>query len=479
MITIENYINGELVAPVEGKYLDNYNPSKGEVYSQIPNSQANDVEKAVKAASEAFPEWSKKPKNERSKILVRLANLIDENLEELAKAEAMDNGKPYSLATRVDIPRASANIRFFATAILHNASESHHMEEGFTNFTLNHPLGVVGCISPWNLPLYLFTWKIAPAIASGCTVVAKPSEVTPMTAYLFSKLCIEAGIPKGVLNIVHGLGAHAGDAIVSHPKVKAISFTGGTATGKIIGRKAADSFKKTSLELGGKNPNIIFADCDFDKMLSTTLHSSFANQGQICLCGSRIFIEKPIYEKFKNALVEKLKTHTVGDPFNKETRMGALVSEDHLNKVLGYVSLAEEEGGTVLFGGNRLTIAGSENGYYMEPTVIEGLDYNCRTNQEEIFGPVVTLTPFETEEEVLEYANSTQYGLAATVWTENLSRAHRVSQELESGIVWVNCWLVRDLRTPFGGVKNSGLGREGGFRALEFFTEPKNVCIKY
>ena len=479
MITIENYINGELVAPVEGKYLDNYNPSKGEVYSQIPNSQANDVEKAVKAASEAFPEWSKTPKNERSKILVRLANLIDENLEELAKAEAMDNGKPYSLATRVDIPRASANIRFFATAILHNASESHHMEEGFTNFTLNHPLGVVGCISPWNLPLYLFTWKIAPAIASGCTVVAKPSEVTPMTAYLFSKLCIEVGIPKGVLNIVHGLGAHAGDAIVSHPKVKAISFTGGTATGKIIGRKAADSFKKTSLELGGKNPNIIFADCDFDKMLSTTLHSSFANQGQICLCGSRIFIEKPIYEKFKNALVEKLKTHTVGDPFNKETRMGALVSEDHLNKVLGYVKLAEEEGGTVLFGGNRLTIAGSENGYYMEPTVIEGLDYNCRTNQEEIFGPVVTLTPFETEEEVLEYANSTQYGLAATVWTENLSRAHRVSQELESGIVWVNCWLVRDLRTPFGGVKNSGLGREGGFRALEFFTEPKNVCIKY
>jgi aminomuconate-semialdehyde/2-hydroxymuconate-6-semialdehyde dehydrogenase len=479
MITIENYINGELVAPVEGKYLDNYNPSKGEVYSQIPNSQANDVEKAVKAASEAFPEWSKTPKNERSKILVRLANLIDENLEELAKAEAMDNGKPYSLATRVDIPRASANIRFFATAILHNASESHHMEEGFTNFTLNHPLGVVGCISPWNLPLYLFTWKIAPAIASGCTVVAKPSEVTPMTAYLFSKLCIEAGIPKGVLNIVHGLGAHAGDAIVSHPKVKAISFTGGTATGKIIGRKAADSFKKTSLELGGKNPNIIFADCDFDKMLSTTLHSSFANQGQICLCGSRIFIEKPIYEKFKTALVEKLKTHTVGDPFNKETRMGALVSEDHLNKVLGYVKLAEEEGGTVLFGGNRLTIAGSENGYYMEPTVIEGLDYNCRTNQEEIFGPVVTLTPFETEEEVLEYANSTQYGLAATVWTENLSRAHRVSQELESGIVWVNCWLVRDLRTPFGGVKNSGLGREGGFRALEFFTEPKNVCIKY
>lgn len=479
MINIENYINGELIAPVSTTYIDNFNPSKGEVYSQIPNSQSEDVELAVQAAEAAFPAWSKTSKNERSKILVRLADLIEENLEELAEAEARDNGKPLSLAKRVDIPRASANIRFFATAILHNASQSHHMEEGFTNYTLNHPLGVVGCISPWNLPLYLFTWKIAPAIASGNCVIAKPSEVTPMTAYLFSKLCIEAGLPKGVLNIIHGLGAHAGDAIVSHPKVKAISFTGGTATGRIIAHKAADSFKKTSLELGGKNPNIIFADCDFDKMLSTTLHSSFANQGQICLCGSRIFIQRPLYEKFKTAFIEKLNTHKVGDPFDKDSKMGALVSKEHLEKVLGYVKLAQEEGGTVLFGGNQLSIEGSENGYYMEPTVIEGLDVNCRTNQEEIFGPVVTLTPFDTEEEVLKYANSTQYGLAATVWTESLTTAQHMSQELESGIVWVNCWLVRDLRTPFGGVKNSGLGREGGFRALEFFTEPKNVCIKH
>lgn len=479
MINIENYINGELIAPISTTYIDNYNPSKGEVYSQIPNSQPEDVELAVQAAEAAFPAWSKTSKNERSKILVRLADLIEKNLEELAEAEARDNGKPLSLAKRVDIPRASANIRFFATAILHNASQSHHMEEGFTNYTLNHPLGVVGCISPWNLPLYLFTWKIAPAIASGNCVVAKPSEVTPMTAYLFSKLCIEAGLPKGVLNIVHGLGAHAGDAIVSHPKVKAISFTGGTATGRIIAHKAADSFKKTSLELGGKNPNIIFADCNFDKMLSTTLHSSFANQGQICLCGSRIFIQRPIYEKFKTAFVEKLSTHKVGDPFDKDSKMGALVSKEHLEKVLGYVKLAQEEGGEILFGGNQLSIEGSENGYYMEPTVIEGLDVNCRTNQEEIFGPVVTLTPFDTEEEVLKYANSTQYGLAATVWTESLTTAQHMSQELESGIVWVNCWLVRDLRTPFGGVKNSGLGREGGFRALEFFTEPKNVCIKH
>ena len=353
------------------------------------------------------------------------------------------------------------------------------MEEGFTNYTIKHPIGVVGCISPWNLPLYLFTWKIAPAIASGNCVVAKPSEVTPMTAYLFSKLCVEAGLPAGVLNIVHGLGANAGDAIVSHPKVKAISFTGGTTTGRIIAKKCAENFKKTSLELGGKNPNIIFADCDFDKMIKTTVQSSFANQGQICLCGSRIFIEKSIYNKFKEAFIERLKTHTVGNPFDEKSRMGAVVSKDHLEKVLGYVKLAQEEGGTVLFGGNKLTIKGSENGYYMEPTVIENLPFDCRTNQEEIFGPVVTLTPFETEEEVLSYANSTKYGLSATLWTENLSRAQRMSHDLDAGIVWVNCWLVRDLRTPFGGVKQSGLGREGGFRALDFFTEPKNVCISF
>lgn len=479
MIKIQNYINGELVSPLENNYLDNYNPSKGEVYSLIPNSDSNDIENAVKAAENAFPTWSKTPKNKRSEILVKLADLIDKNAEELAIAESTDNGKPLTLASHVDIPRASANIRFFATAILHNASESYHMEEGFTNYTIKHPIGVVGCISPWNLPLYLFTWKIAPAIASGNCVVAKPSEVTPMTAYLFSKLCIEAGLPAGVLNIVHGLGANAGDAIVSHPQVKAISFTGGTTTGRIIAKKCAEQFKKTSLELGGKNPNIIFADCDFDKMIKTTLQSSFANQGQICLCGSRIFIEKSIYNKFKEAFISKLKTHTVGNPFDEKSKMGAMVSQDHLEKVLDYVKLAQEEGGTVLFGGNKLTIEGSENGYYMEPTVIENLPFDCRTNQEEIFGPVVTLTPFETEEGVLSYANSTKYGLSATLWTENLSRAQRMSHELEAGIVWVNCWLVRDLRTPFGGVKQSGLGREGGFRALDFFTEPKNVCISF
>jgi len=339
---------------------------------------------------------------------------------------------------------------------------------------------VVGCISPWNLPLYLFSWKIAPALAAGNCVVAKPSEVTPMTAYLLSELCIEAGLPKGVLNIVHGLGHSAGNAIVSHDKVKAISFTGGTQTGAHIARIAAPKFKKLSLELGGKNPNIIFADCDYDKMLSTTMRSSFANQGQICLCGSRIFVERPIYERFKKDFVERVKNLKVGDPNEKDSKMGAVVSKAHQEKVLSYVALAQEEGGTVLAGGKALTIEGRcKEGYFIAPTIIEGLDYNCRTNQEEIFGPVVTIMPFDKEEEVLMYANSVQYGLASTLWTSNISRATRMSQQLHAGIVWVNCWLLRDLRTPFGGVKASGVGREGGFHALDFFTEPKNVCIEY
>ena len=383
------------------------------------------------------------------------------------------------MAQHVDIPRAASNIRFFATAILHYASESHDMDGTAINYTLRKPIGVVGCISPWNLPLYLFTWKIAPALAAGNTVIAKPSEVTPMTAYLFSKICIEAGLPEGVLNIVHGLGAKVGAAITEHPGVKAISFTGGTETGKAIAKVAAPMFKKLSLELGGKNPNIIFADCDFEDALRTSVMSSFANQGQICLCGSRIFVERPIYEKFKTAFVEKVGKLKVGDPNDSASNLGAIVSKEHLEKVLGYIKLAKEEGGTILTGGEQVHLQGElANGNYLRPTVIEGLPFDCRTNQEEIFGPVVTLMPFDTEEEVLSYANSTQYGLAATVWTQNVTKANRVAANLESGIVWVNCWLVRDLRTPFGGVKNSGVGREGGFNALNFFTEQTNVCIK-
>ena len=480
MQKIQNYINGNLIAPDSGNYIDNFEPATGKVYSFIPDSQESDVEKAFQAANNAFPAWSNTSIDKRSAILSRIAVLIEENLERLAIAESVDNGKPVWLAKMVDIPRAASNFRFYATAIMHYAAGAHAMSDKAINYTLRDPIGVVGCISPWNLPLYLFSWKIAPALAAGNCVVAKPSEVTPMTAFLLSEICIEAGLPPGVLNIVHGLGHTAGNAIVSHRHITAISFTGGTQTGAHIAKIAAPMFKKLSLELGGKNPNIIFADCDYDKMLTTTMRSSFANQGQICLCGSRIFVERPIYEKFKKDFVAKTKALTVGDPSNDSNKMGAVVSLDHKNKVLSYIELAQDEGGEILAGGNEIIPEGRcENGYFLAPTIIEGLTYNCRTNHEEIFGPVVTIMPFDTEEEVLMYANSVKYGLAATLWTSNVSRATKMSKQIHAGIVWVNCWLLRDLRTPFGGVKASGVGREGGFHALDFFTEPKNVCIEY
>lgn len=474
-----NYINGRLVEPAGGTYFDNYHPATGTVYSQIPDSGAADVQAAVDAAKAAFPAWAATPAEKRAKVMMKIASFIERDLERFAQAESKDNGKPVNLARIVDIPRAVSNFEFFATAVMHFASESHAMEDTAINYTLRQPIGVVGCISPWNLPLYLFTWKIAPAIAAGNCVVAKPSEVTPMTAHLLSSICIEAGLPPGVLNIVHGMGGSAGQAIVEHPEIKAISFTGGTKTGAGIARTAAPMFKKLSLELGGKNPNIIFADCDFENAVKTSVNSSFANQGQICLCGSRIFIERPLYEKFRDAFVQRVKELVPGNPADDKTRLGAVVSQPHMEKVLSYIALAKEEGGTILCGGERVILDGElKNGWYIAPTVIEGLAFDCRTNQEEIFGPVVTLTPFDTEEEVLMMANSTAYGLAATVWTQHLTRAHRVASLLQSGIVWINCWLLRDLRTPFGGVKQSGVGREGGFDALRFFTEAKNVCIK-
>ena len=419
------------------------------------------------------------PVNQRSLILQKIADLIDRDLEKLVRAESVDNGKPLKQARALDIPRASANIRFFATAVLHTESESHMTDAEALNYTTRSPIGVVGCISPWNLPLYLFTWKIAPALAAGNTVVAKPSELTPMTAFLFSQLCIEAGLPPGVLNVVHGLGSKTGQAIIERPEITAISFTGGTATGKKITATAAPMLKKLSLELGGKNPNVIFADCDFKQALTSSIQSSFSNQGEICLCGSRILVERSLYARFTEEFVKATKELKVGDPLEESTTVGALVSEGHMNKVLAYIELAKQEGGKVLTGGRRVATAGRcADGYFVEPTVIVGLNQTCRTNQEEIFGPVVTIMPFDTEEEAIALANSTTYGLSATLWTENLKRAHRVSHQLKSGIIWVNCWLFRDLRTPFGGMKQSGVGREGGWEALRFFTEAKNVCIK-
>jgi aminomuconate-semialdehyde/2-hydroxymuconate-6-semialdehyde dehydrogenase len=477
---IQNYINGEFVNPIQNNWIENYNPAIGEVYGQIPNSTKEDVEKAFDAAAKAFPRWSNSTLDERSKILSKIADLILEKLDFLAEAESKDNGKPISLAKQIDIPRAASNFQFFANAITQFSSEAHEsIGLNAVNFTLRQPIGVVGCISPWNLPLYLFTWKIAPAIAAGNCVVAKPSEITPMTAFLLGEICTEAGLPKGVLNIVHGLGTSTGKAIVAHPNIKAISFTGGTKTGADIARIAAPMFKKLSLELGGKNPNIIFADCDYDKMLATTVRSSFANQGQICLCGSRIFVEEKIYERFKKDFIKKVSQLKVGNPARVDTNIGALVSKEHLEKVKGYIDFAEVEGGEILFGGKKVEVEECVNGYYLQPTIIEVFDNKCTLNQEEIFGPVVTIMSFKTDEEALSLANDVRYGLSSTLWTNNLNRTMQFSKQLHTGIVWVNTWMLRDLRTPFGGQKDSGVGREGGFEALRFFTEPKNICIRY
>jgi aminomuconate-semialdehyde/2-hydroxymuconate-6-semialdehyde dehydrogenase len=479
MEKILNYINGELVEPTSGNYLDNYNPSNGRVYSLIPDSEGLDINNAVASAKEAFKTWSKTPKQERSDILMKLADTIEKYSDQLIKAESKDNGKPETLAAHVDIPRAPANIRFFAGAILHDSSQMHEMDGMAINYTLRQPVGVAACISPWNLPLYLLTWKIAPALASGNTVVAKPSEVTPMTAFILSKICIEAGLPNGVLNIVHGLGSKIGDPLTTHMDTPIVSFTGGTVTGKHIATVTAPMFKKVSLELGGKNPNIIFSDADFDKAVSTAARAAFTNQGQICLCGSRLFVQEDIYEKFKTAFIEKTKKLKVGNPKDPSSNLGAVVSKDHMNKILSKIEEAKKLGGKILTGGNRLILEGDlKDGYYIEPTIIEGLSYNCAINQEEIFGPVVSLISFETEDEVIDMANSTKYGLSASVFTENISKGHRVAANIDSGVVWINTWLVRDLRIPFGGMKRSGVGREGGFKSLEFFTESKNICVK-
>jgi aminomuconate-semialdehyde/2-hydroxymuconate-6-semialdehyde dehydrogenase len=479
MEKILNYINGELVGPTSGNYLDNYNPSNGQVYSLIPDSEELDINNAVSAAKKAFKSWSKTPKQERSDILMKLADTIEKYSAELIKAESKDNGKPEALAAHVDIPRAPSNIRFFAGAILHDSSQMHEMDGMAINYTLRQPVGVAACISPWNLPLYLLTWKIAPALASGNTVVAKPSEVTPMTAYILSKICIEAGLPKGVLNIVHGLGSKIGDPLTTHIDTPIVSFTGGTVTGKHIATVTAPMFKKVSLELGGKNPNIIFSDSDFDKAVSTAARAAFTNQGQICLCGSRLFVQEDIYEKFKIALIEKTKKLKVGDPKDPSSNLGAVVSKEHMNKILSKIDEAKKLGGKIISGGNRIVLDGElKDGYYIEPTIIEGLSSDCDINQEEIFGPVVSLISFKTEEEVVDMANSTKYGLSASIFTENISKGHRVAANIDSGIVWINTWLLRDLRIPFGGMKQSGVGREGGFKSLEFFTEPKNICVK-
>ena len=480
MKRVFNFIGGEFRPPCAGNFLRDVNPSTGETIAEIADSDETDVDAAVAAASRAFPSWRKTPAEERSKLLMRLSDLIEEHLDALASLESEDSGKPVSLARRLDVPRAVRNFRFFATAILHAETRCHPMDDQALNYTLRQPLGVAGLISPWNLPLYLLTWKIAPAIAAGNCCVAKPSELTPLTANRLAELAREADIPPGVINIVQGRGASAGRALTSHPGVPLISFTGGTRTGADVAAQTGPLFKKVSLELGGKNPNIVFADANLEDAVAGSIPSSFANQGEICLCGSRIFVERSVYGEFLDRFLDRTKRLRVGDPIDAATEVGALISEAHRRKVSGYVELARQEGGEVLCGGGvpadlpeRL-----RGGYFLEPAVIVGLGPECRVVQEEIFGPVVTVTPFDSTDEAVAYANGSRYGLSASVWTRDLGRAHRVAAAIESGTVWVNTWLLRDLRVPFGGMKESGVGREGGFESLDFFTEAKNVCIK-
>jgi aminomuconate-semialdehyde/2-hydroxymuconate-6-semialdehyde dehydrogenase len=474
-----NHIGGEFVPPRRGAFLPVYEPATGEVYAEVAASDRADVDAACAAAERAARSWQDTPTEKRAAILDAVADRLESQLERFAVAESKDTGKPLSLARGVDIPRAVSNFRFFTGAVQHSSSEFHQTAADVLNYTLRHPLGVVGCISPWNLPLYLFTWKIAPGLAAGTCVVAKPSELTPATATLFAGLCAEAGLPPGVLNVVHGTGTEAGEAICTHPTIKAISFTGGTKTGARIAGVAAPLFKKLSLEMGGKNPVLVFDDCDFEAMLATTLRSSFANQGEICLCGSRVFVQDALYDRFRAEFVARAKRLVVGDPMDPKTEQGALISEQHHAKVRGYLDLARREGGTILCGGEAISPPGRcARGWFLSPAVVEGLSPECRTSQEEIFGPVVSLHRFKSEEEAVRLANCTPYGLASVVWTGSLDRAHRVARDLHAGITWVNCWMVRDLRTPFGGVKQSGVGREGGWDALRFFTEPKNVCLK-
>jgi aminomuconate-semialdehyde/2-hydroxymuconate-6-semialdehyde dehydrogenase len=480
MIKILHFIDGNFVEPASGAYFDDVDPAVGAPYAQVPDGDAVDVDRAVAAAKAAYPAWSQTPAAERSRVLLAIADGIEREIDELARIECIDNGKPVALARASDLPRAVANFRFFATAILHTSSELHTADASALNYTLRRPLGVVACISPWNLPLYLLTWKIAPALATGNTVVAKPSEITPMTAFHFARIAKAAGLPPGVLNIVHGFGPKVGPPLTGHPDVKAVSFTGGTATGTSIAAVVSPKLKKLSLELGGKNPNVVFADADMDEAIKTSLRSSFQNQGQICLCGSRILVEKSAYPAFLERFVAAAGTLRQGDPLDPETEQGAIVSKPHFDKVMSHIALAKKEGGKVLCGGGPPESVGPrcKNGYFIQPTIIVDLPMDCRTNQEEIFGPVVTIAPFTSEDEAVLLANGTSYGLSASVWTQNLARAHRVADRIEAGTVWINCWMVRDLRVPFGGVKGSGVGREGGDDSLRFFTEPKNVCVK-
>ncbi|MEZ0391237.1 MAG: aldehyde dehydrogenase [Pseudobdellovibrionaceae bacterium] len=478
LIKVQNFIDGRWEAPLTGAYLANLNPATGVAFSEIPRSGAEDVDLAVRSAQQAFPAWSKLSVKERADYLRKLAQGIEDRADVFAEMESRDQGKPVTLARKMDIERAIQNFRFFADFIEKEEAEF-YQENDFHSEVLRKPVGVAGLISPWNLPLYLLTWKIAPALACGNTVVAKPSEFTSMTAALLAEVSLQIGLPAGVMNIVFGLGSPVGEAIVRHPKVPLISFTGGTETGRKIYRDSAEHFKKISLELGGKNPNLIFADCDLQQAVATTIRSSFLNQGEICLCGSRIYVEEKIFSQFTELFVAETKKLKVGDPADPETFMGALISEAHLKKVESYFEHAKNEGGRILTGGERPELPSQlKHGYFLKPTVIIGLSENSKCLQEEIFGPVVTVTSFKNETEAIQKANGVSYGLSATVWSQDIEKAKKIVSHLDVGTVWINGWLLRDLRVPFGGMKHSGIGREGGKYSIDFYTEATTVVVK-
>ena len=478
MELVQNFIGGQYIASDSKNFIDIYEPATGEIYGQLKDSNANDINLAVRSAKTAFPVWSNLTVKERSVYLNNIADGIETRLDEFAEFESRDTGKPIALARSLDIPRSVINFKFFAE-YANNFEFKFYLNSKTSQNCINRfPLGVVACISPWNLPLYLFTWKIAPALISGNTVIAKPSEFTPYTAFILGDVCKKAGLPPGVLNIVNGKGSTCGDLLVKHKEIKAISFTGGTSTGKVIFENSSNSLKKLSLEMGGKNPAIIFGDCDYESMLDNIVRSSFSNQGQICLCSSRLLVENTIYEKFKNDFSLKVSELLIGDPSKDETQFGSIASESHFQKVVSYIELVKKEGGKIILGGQKVELEGRcSNGWFIEPTIVEGLDPLSKVNQEEIFGPVVTLQSFKTEADVIEVANNTDYGLSATIWTDDIEKGERVAKQVDAGVIWINCWLLRDLRTPFGGMKNSGLGREGGDDAIKFFTEQKNICM--
>ncbi len=482
---IRNFIAGEYVPAKSGRAFDKRSPVDGRLIARVAEAGEAEVDAAVKAARAALDgPWGRLQPAERGDLLYAVANEINKRFDAFLEAEVADTGKPLSLAKHLDIPRGAANFKVFADTIKNVSTEFFEMATpdgaGAINYAVRRPVGVVGVICPWNLPLLLMTWKVAPALACGNTVVVKPSEETPQTATLLGEVMNAVGVPKGVYNVVHGFGpGSAGEFLTRHPGVNAITFTGETRTGAAIMKAAADGARPVSLEMGGKNPAIVFADCDFDAAVEGTLRSCFANCGQVCLGTERVYVERPLFEKFVAALAERAKTMKIGVPEDSATGMGPLISLEHRNKVLSYYQKAVEEGATVVTGGGTPKMPDAlKGGAWVEPTIWTGLSDAAATTTEEIFGPCTHIAPFDSEEEAIKRANALDYGLAASVWTTNLSRAHRVAARIEAGIVWVNSWFLRDLRTPFGGMKQSGIGREGGVHSLEFYTELKNVCMK-